>query len=39
VLFRRSTPDKLLASLEPFRGKGTVLQTSLSKEDEQEVKS
>lgn len=38
VLVRKSTPDKVLAALEPFRGKGKVLQTSLSKENEQELR-
>jgi uncharacterized membrane protein len=37
VLVRQSTPDKILAALEPFRGKGKVLQTSLSTENEQEL--
>lgn len=37
VLVRKSTPDKVLDSLEPFRGSGKVLQTSLSKENEQEL--
>ena len=37
VLVRKFTPDKVLASLEPFRGRGQVLQTSLSKESEQEL--
>jgi uncharacterized membrane protein len=38
VLVRKFTPDKVLASLEPFRGRGRVLQTSLSKENEQELR-
>lgn len=38
VLVRKSTPDKVLASLEPFRGTGKVLQTSLSKENEQDLR-
>ena len=38
VLVRKSTPDKVLAALEPFRGKGKVPQTSLSKENEQELR-
>lgn len=38
VLVKNSTPDKVLAALEPFRGKGTVLQTSLSKDSEEELR-
>jgi uncharacterized membrane protein len=38
VLVRKATPDRVLADLEPFRGKGKVLQTSLSKENEQELR-
>jgi len=38
LLVRKSTPDKVLASLEPFRGTGKVLQTSLSKENEQDLR-
>ena len=34
TLIRRSTPDKVIARLEAFRGKGKILQTSLSKETE-----
>ena len=36
VLVRKSTPDKILAELEGFRGK--VLQTSLSHEEEQRLR-
>jgi len=31
---RRATPDKVLAGLAQFAGKGKVFQTSLSKDDE-----
>ena len=34
VLFRRATPDKVLAGLKDFAGKGKVFQTSLNKDDE-----
>jgi len=34
VLVRRATPDKVLAGLAQFAGKGKVFQTSLSKDDE-----
>ncbi len=38
VLVRRSTPDKLLEGLKPFAGKGKVLQTSLTKDKEDELR-
>lgn len=38
VLIRKFTSDKVLPDLEPFRGNGRVLQTSLSKENEQELR-
>ena len=34
VLVRRATPDKLMAGLKEFAGKGRVFQTSLAKDDE-----
>ncbi len=34
TLLKRSTPDKVIERLEAFRGKGKILQTSLSKETE-----
>jgi uncharacterized membrane protein len=34
VLVRKMTGDKVLERLEPFRARGRVLQTSISKEDE-----
>jgi len=38
VLIRESTPDKVLEGLQPFVGKGRVLQTSLSKDKEDELR-
>jgi uncharacterized membrane protein len=38
VLVRKSTPDKVLEGLKPFAGKGRVLQTSLTKDKEQELR-
>jgi uncharacterized membrane protein len=38
VLVRRSTPDKVLEGLKPFTGKGRVLQTSLTKDKEDELR-
>jgi uncharacterized membrane protein len=38
VLVRKSTPDKVLEALKPFAGKGKVLQTSLTKDKEEELK-
>lgn len=34
VLIRRATPDKLMAGLKEFAGRGRVFQTSLNKDDE-----
>lgn len=34
MLIRRATADKVLGGLKDFAGKGTVFQTSLSKDDE-----
>jgi uncharacterized membrane protein len=34
VLVRRATPDKVLAGLKEFAGRGKVFQTSLNKDDE-----
>jgi uncharacterized membrane protein len=39
VLVRKSTPDKVLERLEEFKGKGTILKTSLSKDSEDELKA
>src|SRR5215472_11316563 len=38
VLVRKSTPDKVLEGLKPFMGKAKVLQTSLTKDKEDELK-
>ena len=38
VLVRRSTPDKVLEGLKPFAGKGRVLQTSLTKDEEEDLR-
>ena len=38
VLVRRSTPDKVLEGLRPFAGKGRVMQTSLTKDNEEELR-
>jgi len=39
VLVRKSTPDKVLEALKPFVGKGRVLQTSLTKDKEEELRA
>jgi uncharacterized membrane protein len=39
VLVRKVTGDKVLAALEPFRGKGQVLQTSLNKDSEEALRA
>ena len=39
VLVRKSTPDKVLEALKPFAGKGRVLQTSLTKDKEDELRA
>ena len=38
VLVRKSTPDKVIAGLQPFIGKAKVLQTSLTKDKEEELR-
>jgi uncharacterized membrane protein len=38
VLVRKSTPDKVLEGLKAFSGRGRVLQTSLSKDKEDELR-
>ncbi len=38
VLVKKATGDKVLERLEPFRGKGHVLQTSLSQDEEQALR-
>jgi uncharacterized membrane protein len=39
VLVRKSTPDKVLEALKPFAGKGRVLQTSLTRDKEEELRT
>ena len=39
VLVRKSTPDKVLEALKPFAGKGRILQTSLTKDKENELRA
>lgn len=39
VLVRKSTPDKVLEALKPFAGKGRVMQTSLTKDKENELRT
>lgn len=38
VLVRKATPDKVLEGLKPFAGKGRVLQTSLTKDKEDDLR-
>lgn len=38
ILVRKATTDKVLDALQPFHGKGKVLQTSLTKDDEAELR-
>jgi uncharacterized membrane protein len=38
VLVRKATPDKVLEGLEEFKGKGRVIQTSLTKDEEGELR-
>jgi uncharacterized membrane protein len=39
ILVKKATPDKLLENLESFRGKGKVIQTSLTKDEEQGLRT
>lgn len=39
ILVKKVTPDKVLAALEPFKGKGNVIQTSLTKDEEAGLKA
>ena len=39
VLVRKSTPDKVLEALKPFAGKGRVMQTSLTKDKDDELRA
>jgi uncharacterized membrane protein len=38
VLVRKSSPDKVLDGLKPFMGKGRVIQTSLTKDKDEELR-
>jgi len=38
ILIRKATTDKVLEALQPFHGKGKVLQTSLTKDKERELR-
>ncbi len=38
ILVRKATADKVLEALKPFHGKGKVLQTSLTKDEETELR-
>ena len=38
ILVRKATTDKVLEALKPFHGKGKVLQTSLTKDEEAELR-
>jgi uncharacterized membrane protein len=38
VLVRKSTPDKVLEGLKPFAGQGRLLQTSLTKDKEEDLR-
>jgi uncharacterized membrane protein len=35
MLVTKVTADKVVAALEPFKGKGTVIETSLAKDQEE----
>ncbi|WP_295432942.1 DUF1269 domain-containing protein [uncultured Thiodictyon sp.] len=39
ILVKKVTPDKVLAGLEQFKGKGKVIQTSLTKDEEQGLRA
>jgi uncharacterized membrane protein len=39
VLVKKATPDKVLEGLEPFKGKGKVIKTSLAKDEEDDLKA
>jgi uncharacterized membrane protein len=39
ILVRKATPDKVLAALEQFKGKGRVIQTSLTKDEEESLRA
>ena len=39
VLVRKSSPDKVLEALQPFAGKGRVLQSSLTRDKEEQLRA
>lgn len=39
ILVKKVTPDRVLEALEPFKGRGTVLRTSLSKDEEDSLRA
>lgn len=39
VLVKKATADKVIERLQPFQGKGKVLQTSLTKDSEEELRA
>ncbi len=39
ILVKKATPDKVLEGLEQFKGKGKVIQTSLTKDEEQGLRA
>jgi len=39
ILVKKATPDKVLAGLEQFKGKGKVIQTSLTKDEEEGLRA
>lgn len=39
ILVKKATPDKVMAALEQFKGKGRVLQTSLTKDEEDSLRA
>ena len=39
LLVKKATPDKILDALESFKGKGKVLKTSLSKDEEESLRA
>lgn len=39
ILVKKATPDKIMEALEQFKGKGKVLQTSLTKDEEEGLRA
>lgn len=39
ILVKKATPDKVLAGLEQFKGKGKIIQTSLTKDEESTLRT